>query len=425
MAVSFIPKSVHIVAINVFLLADIVFTSRLSRVFGDALAQPILLGTIAGISLMYTAAAFAEGRLTAVCLYIGTVGLLIGQLYVFSSITHAPVNFNSIFQHISITTFTVYFMISKAGLRSYLLRRITIFATAYCAFYSAIAVANLAGVLPPALFEAIVSSDIERGDRLFLYAGASAFAWFYWLSRTREMVSLANVAFLAICGAAIGLSLSRVFIGFVLSTSILFLLRVPNRMIGSISLGALGIASAVLLYGFVDPAWNPFSLFAGDTSGLVRGLEYETIRYLLWMNPVTGIGIAPNQTDIASLTGNFYFAASDLGALGPWWDMGLYGMILFFVGSYIATRPQGRSQGPFAEPLFLTGCMLVGYGCIAPALIMPGGSTYFALILGLWLDQRPVPRAAASVGAPSFRAALENPPGKIARLRSRHDLFQS
>jgi hypothetical protein len=374
-------------AINIFLLGDMLFTARVYRVFGDAIAQPVVLAIMAGISLFYAALAFLEGKFLPLLLYFGAVGLLINQLNVFSEITHAPVNPNSAFQHIAITTFIVFFMVSRAGLRDYMMNQVALFATAYSIFYTLAAVANFAGALPPALLEAITTTDIERGDRLFSYSTATAFAWFYWLYRFRSVPNMTNLALMTVCALAIILSLSRVFIVFVAVITLLSIITTSKLTIRAVCLGALGTVSAVYFYGLFDQSWNPFKLLTSDSSGLARSLEYETIRYLLWQNPITGVGIPSFQTEVERLTGNLFFAAGDLGALGPWFDFGLYGLVLFFIGSFIATMPPTRIDDSFAQPLFLTGCMMAGYGCLAPVLFSPGGSTYFALLLGLWLDR--------------------------------------
>jgi hypothetical protein len=399
---SLVPRSVHIIAFNAFLLGDMLFTSRVYRVFGDAIAQPVVLAIMAGVSIFYAVMAFFEGKFLPLLLFVGTVGLLINQLNVFSEITYSPVNFNSAFQHIAITTFIVFSMVSRAGLRDYMMNQLALFATAYSIFYTLAAVANFAGAVPPALLEAITITDIERGGRLFSYAAATAFAWFYWLYRFRSVPSMTNLALMIVCALAIILSLSRVFILFVTVITLLSIVTSSKLTVRAVCLGALCAVSAVYFYGMLDQSWNPFKLLTSDSSGLARSLEYETIRYLLWQNPITGVGIPSVQTEIERLTGNFFFAAGDLGALGPWFDFGFYGLVLFFLGSFIATLPPTGIDDSFAQPLFLTGCMMAGYGCIAPVLFLPGGSTYFVLLLGLWLDRRgSSPLSAANAPASS------------------------
>ena len=74
-----------------------------------------------------------------------------------------------------------------------------------------------------------------------------------------------------------------------------------------------------------------------------------------------------------------------LGAIGVWFDWGLVGVVAFFIGSHIACRPAKAVSRDYQWPLVLTGCLMAGYGCIAPVIFYPSGATYFAMLLGLWL----------------------------------------
>lgn len=332
--------------------------------------------------------------------------LLINQLFVFSDLSKALVSFNAIFQFIWLVTFVIFFVMSRDGHRQYIVETLFFYATIYTVAYSFVALCYQAGILSQDFLKPLIMEDLERGQRLFNYSSATAFAWFGWLCRARYRPNLTTISMVMICGLSVYLTLSRVFILFLVIISFAFLFRLALVYVKVICLSALWSLSAISLYGFFDGSWNPFELFAGDSSGSFRMMEYNVARYLLWQNPLFGLGIAPTAADAWRLINQEFFAAGDLGVIGVWFDFGLIGLLLFFIGSHICCRHiSGVSQG-YALPLRLTGCLLAGYGCIAPVIFYAAGATYFAVLLGLWFDRRSPMRQAVHYVTPRRRLHL-------------------
>jgi hypothetical protein len=163
------------------------------------------------------------------------------------------------------------------------------------------------------------------------------------------------------------------------------MIRAPLFFLRVLCFGPLLAITAYYLYGFLDHSWNPFAVVASDTSGNFRYLEYEIARYFLMENPISGVGIAVTNTDTQWLTGNRFFAASDLGTIGVWWDFGLVGLSAFLLASWLVCNPSNYGQNN-GQILTLTSCSLVLYGTIAPIIFYPGGATYFAFALGIKLS---------------------------------------
>ncbi|MDB5525909.1 MAG: hypothetical protein JWM58_3672 [Rhizobium sp.] len=392
----------HRPAMHALLICDVLFTSRVYLVPGIPILQPLLLGTSAALILFYAAFAYMRGHIFPVLLLMSCIALIINQLYVFEALSSVPLQFNSAFQFVWVMTFIVFFVISKDGNRHYLVNTLFMYASLYVVFYVAVALLNEFHILPAQLLRPLILEDHERGQRLFNYSAASAFAWFGWLYRAKTGPSMKTIVMLAICGLAIFLTLSRVFMLILILLTFAYLFRLGMSMIKVLCLSALWTASVFNLYGFVDSDWNPFALFSGDSSGSFRMLEYNVARIFLLQNPLSGIGIAPSSTDSWHLLGYDFFAAGDLGITGVWFDLGLFGLVLFFIGSHIACKPVRDIDASFRWPLVLTGCLMAGYGCIAPVIFYPAGATYFAILLGLWLDRRKV-KSAQPLDTPLMR----------------------
>ncbi|MBR0737660.1 O-antigen ligase family protein [Bradyrhizobium liaoningense] len=376
----------HRGAIHAILLCDLLFTSRIYRVIDHPSVQPAVLGLCAALVISYSLASLFRGNALPVLIALGAVLLIVNQLEVFSIVSGQPVLVNAGFQYILPLTFIAFYYVATCGLREYLVNTLFAYAFAYTAFYFAMAVLYQLHILPPILLEPLVLTDIERGERLFNYTGASTFAWFVFLSRVRTSFSVQNGVGALIAGAAIVLSLSRVFILVIAIISIFEMLNFKTLTIRRICLSVLYLATLTYLYGFLDPKWNPFDIFSSDSSGGARAEEYDVARLLLHSNWLYGVGIPPTTVDLGYVTGNEFFAASDLGTLGIWFDWGLVGFVLFFVGCHIITR-EALGARQFRRALFLTGAFIVAYSVLAPLPFYPSGAIYFASLLGMWLSR--------------------------------------
>lgn len=251
-------------------------------------------------------------------------------------------------------------------------------------------------------FAPLILEDIERGERLFNYTGAAAFAWFIYLYRFKTTFQTKSFVYLMICGASIYLTQSRVFILFVILVSMLYVLNLSTSTMRRMILSVIFIVSIPTFYAVFDTNFNPYSWFSSDTSGFARSLEYDTARQLIREHWFFGVGIAPGSEELEAVTGSKTFAAGDLGAFGIWYDWGLIGLALFGIASWICCMPI-KGMGTDTWPLFLTGCLIAGYGCSAPIVFYPAGATFFAVLLGLWLASRQ--RMPASVEPRPYSAA--------------------
>ena len=194
------------------------------------------------------------------------------------------------------------------------------------------------------------------------------------------------------CGLAIGLTLSRVYIACTVVISALWIARFQLSTVRTVCLAVLWVATLTYIYGLLEPTWNPFMLFAGDTSGSIRADEYEITRYFIQQDYLWGAGIPSVQADVKSLTGNLYFAAGDLGTFGVWMDLGIFGLCFFMIGSHIVCHVIKQVEDRFRPALVLTGCLYTSYACISPQILYSTGGTFFALMLAYCLRGRSADR---------------------------------
>lgn len=379
---------IHRSSVHLLLFADLLFSSRLYRIGDMAFTQPLLLGLCAGFIAFYFFFTLLRGYLRPAALLVGALFLIVMQLYVFSALAGVAVKLNAVFQFFWALTFVVFFLAIRDGHGRYLANALLLYASLYVGIYAALALTFNFGLVRADALGILVADDAERGQRLFSYAIASAYAWFGWLYRLRERRSWRALAMLAISGLAIYLALSRVVTLCLVLMTFAALRGYTLNSIGRVCLTALLFVSAISFYGVFDTRWNPFSLFTSDTSGAFRMWEYEVARDLLREHFWLGIGIAPTAEDAWQFVQQDFFAPADLGVLGIWVDLGLAGLFCFLAGSFIACRPRIRMEPVLGTPLVLTGCLMTAYGCIAPVIFYPAGATYFAILLGFWLQAR-------------------------------------
>jgi hypothetical protein len=377
--------ALHRVLTHVLLGADLVFASRLYRVIGVASLQSMLLGACAATIVFYCLYITARGRIILPLLAAAYVALVMNQLTVFAEKLWLPVNPNTFFQFIWILCFVPFAGICLAGGRSYLLKCLVGYGTFYCAFFAAASVLQMAGALPGQVLAAIVSSDVERGARIFLYTGLACFTYFYWLVRICKTMNYRNLLFFGVAASASVLSLSRVYLLSIFCLTLAFLLKPKPSTISVISRSILLLGTLFVMSGMIVPTFNPYELFSGDTSGAYRAMEYGIVRERIMDDLLWGFGISPDIDLTKPFLGKFQIFAGDLGPLGVWFDFGLTGFCLFFVILWWCSKPQRSLSPGFGWPLFLTGCMMTVNGWLSPLAISPGGATMTALILAIGL----------------------------------------
>ncbi|MBQ0820533.1 hypothetical protein KBI52_09995 [Microvirga sp. HBU67558] len=386
------PLWIHKSAVWVLLVADVIFTSRLNRIIDNPNSQPALLGIFLLSFLIYTGVILINGRALIALGAFAAAVLIVFQVMLFSNVTGMPSPITTALQFFPVLSFTVFFSLANSELRQYTCRTYYYISQLYVFIYLLASICYIFNILPTNILRSLVLTDVERGERLFFYPAAMALCWFFSLSSVRRNISATSITLLAINGIANVLTLSRVYLLCLLAISLVYIATSERRIIRFLSLSALFLTSAVLVYGIIDTRWNPFELFSGDSSGGARALEYRTAQHFLRLYPIAGIGIEPSSYEVGFLTGNYYFAAGDLGAVGVWWNFGLCGLLLFLVASIISCQPIRNLDTKFQWPFFLTGCLIAAYGSIAPVIFAAGGSTFFALIFGMWLSGKELER---------------------------------
>jgi hypothetical protein len=308
---------------------------------------------------------------------------------VFSELSSIPINYNAGFQFAWLGAFVVFFLSAADGHSRYMIRTLLIYSTFYVIFYDIAVIAFKLDLPSSTFWDNLVSEDPERGKRLFCYTVACAFSWFNWIYEYgKNKNRIFSGIMILLSGLAIYFALSRFITLIIVILTIAYLGKFSIKSIAKICLLALFIFSVVNLYGVFNNSWNPFALFAGDSSGSFRIWEYEVARVLIQENPILGIGIPPSADAAWKFVNEDFFAASDLGVIGIWFDLGLIGLIAFTIGSYIASQTVVYDLNKTSVPLSLTGCLMAAYGCIAPVILYPAGVTFFTVILGIWINNQ-------------------------------------
>ncbi|PSC03131.1 hypothetical protein SLNSH_20595 [Alsobacter soli] len=377
-----IPPQIHLTLVAILLFAEIVYSSRLHMLFPYLNSQPLVLGLIFAISGIYAALTWIDGFASQIISFLIATSVVAGAVYNSEQVTNLPNKLSTAFQFAPLFTFGVFFALERVALAEATMRMVVISTTIYVCSYLIVVLLFMSELMPALYLRPILLTDVERGDRIFVYAGAAAFAWYYWFGRALQERTLWSMILATFCGVAILLTLSRLFISCVVLMTALFVLRFSTSAIRKIALMILGSSTLLYTFGFIDVSFNPFSAFSADSSGGARAIEYDLARHLLFNSPLLGIGVHQSSYELGFVTGNYFFASADLGPLGVWLDFGALGLCLFFAASYVSCQPIMSIPQRFGWPLFLTGSMLTAYGCIAPNLFSQGGALYFAMIFG-------------------------------------------
>ena len=391
---------VSMILMHLLLVFDFIYESRLNRILGDW-AQPLILSTVVLIVAFFGILAFLFGYIIQVAALLGFIWLILHQLHQFSDVTGVAYIANLGFGFSFSFTFIVFFALSALGLREYMMKWLVIYGSIYTILYLLMGLMYVAGVLPQLLLAPLTLNDVERGERLFNYQAATAFIWFYWFN-LRAKGGLFGIGMAIVSGLAILLTLSRVYILCIALVTALSLV-VQKKRVGHICFLLLASAAAIYLYGLLDEQWNPFAFFSGDSSGNTRILEYDAVRYQILAHPLWGIGFISDSDGTAALIGNIFFAAADVGISGVWWDFGFIGVLILLVGSYLCCRPLRGLPLKLGDPLYLTGCLMAVYGCLAPIILYPGGVAFFSIILGLNFDRRGSSEAEPTIAVEAAR----------------------
>lgn len=409
-------KAVHRLLLHSLLIVDFVYSSRLYRAISPGTLQPLCLGICAAVVAFYSVYLMLRGRMLPSVLAACFIALIFNQMAVFAGRISIAVVPNIFFQYVWLLTFVPFAGLCLAGQRRYLLNCVAWYGAVYCGFYMLASLSQMAGIIPGSILAALISSDVERGARVFIYTGLACFSYFYWLVQYRGKRELRDALLLAVCASASLLSLSRMYILIVFCLTMLFLFQSRAQYLANLTRGFLFAGSLYVLSGMVDTSFNPFSVFGSDSSGSYRAFEYEIVRRFVTADPVWGFGIIPASHLAKPFLGNSAIFASDLGPLGVWFDLGICGLVMSWIVYWQCTRPNRHLSYEYGWPLFLTGLMMTAIGCMSPLAITEAGATISGLIIGLAMAGAGgnVRRRRSGIAAPqSVQAVAEAPLGGV------------
>lgn len=377
----------NVLAIHALLLCDVAFNSRLFLIIPSPFLQPLLLGACIVFGVAFGILLILEGDVVPILAASSVVLLIAWQMTVFSQTTNIPIFVNASFQFVWTLALVPFTYWIKRGYANAIVDRYVNLAVAYSVLFLLLSLASFLRVLPSAITAPITLSDPERGARLFYYGALCALGWYARLQTLLREQSCKNWILAIICLLAVLASISRVSILIIFLITVLYLSRLRDRQIGSICGVLFVIGAGQNLVGLIDVSLNPYSYFSGDSSGSYRILEYELARIFIHKDPIFGFGLAPSSEAAGALLINPYFAAGDIGPTGVWFEWGVFGLVVFLLGTAITFRPiRLVSERSWRRPLYLMGVYMGLYGCIAP-IITAGSASLFALIFSLWLHE--------------------------------------
>lgn len=374
---------------TLLVVADLLFNSRLYIFVDGGVLQPLLLGIPALLVMIYTVIAFAQGELLIVVLVLMYIVLIVFQLFHFGATTGRDVNVNAGLQFVWPATMVVFYVFARNNQLGICIKIIQIVSSIYTILFIVIALATKLGLLSPLSASILFMDDDERGDRLFLYPAPVLIVLFSGFAAPSGPMLRRSVTFVIMGVIALYLSLSRVLIICTIIVAVLYVAG-ARRFIAGWSLLIFGFIFSLYLYGMVDAGWNPFTLFAADSSGSARQWEYDTLRSFLRRDALFGLGLPGSPVDTAAVVGSEFFSSSDLGAMGVWLDMGFFGLLFFVLSTCLACFYTFRHDLTARQniALWLTACVLGMYGSLAPAIIY-GSGLYLAVIVACAVDRRP------------------------------------
>ena len=354
--------------LHVFLAGDLIVVSRFYEFVGFYIRSPLFYITVACLPFFAVRAVQKSYLPELVIFAVGALGLVV-QILHFAAISHQTPNFNSVAQYYPMFSFIVFSRFLGSSHVERLLRIIYLYSCVYVVIYVLSALAILVHVMPAGIEASLTQTDPERGARILIIASSTLYCMYYSYFRMVGERSKRHGAMLLLAIAALIMSESRLLIVIVAAVSMVSLVLRGRAALSVFCFVGFAAISAVVLYGMIDPAWNPFVIFGDDTSARIRTEGYETIRRILLADPVFGAGIAADDAGMVLFTHNPTLSAADLGPIGIWFVFGAAGLVLYCASVYIqcfCTRFGGCGSLTNSKAVQYTGCLIGLFGCLTP-----------------------------------------------------------
>ena len=378
-----LPK-LDLVLLHVFLAGDVIVVSRFYEFVGFFVRSPLFYMTVACLPF-FLFRAIQKSYLTEVLLFAaGTFGLVV-QILHFSAISRQPPNFNSVAQYYPMFSFIVYPVFLQRNSVLQLLKTLYLYSSIYVVIYVLASLALVLHIMPAGLEDSLTQSDPERGARILIIASLTLYCMYYSYFTMIERRSKLYALMLVLAIAALIMSESRLLIVIVVGVSMMSLILPSRAGLSVFCFAGFAVLSGVVLYGMVDPTWNPFVIFGDDTSARIRTEGYETIRRILYAEPIFGAGISADDAGMVLFTSNPTLSAADLGPMGIWFVFGLTGLGLYGLSVYIqcfCTRFGGCGSITNSKAVQYTGCLIGLFGCLTPTWF---NGSLVGLFLAIWL----------------------------------------
>ena len=398
-------RIISITALHALILGHILLSSELISIFGDTARFTVSL--ILALSLSYfVGVACLQLRLVELITFVSILLVLVVYTVSFAQNFHSELNLSALLQWYGVLSFIAFCYFLREGMVKYIIKVIFIYAVAYSMIYLIGAYLLSTGALDAYLDPHLVLTDPERMNRLFLAQFVTGFALFNSLIKLKERPNILYFIIATITFVAIVASLSRVFIIVVVLVSVIYILTSSNKIIAYVSLSLFAIISLYLIYGIVDPTFDPFTFSSIDQSTLQRNISFAIMRPYILNYPILGIGLPNNRDDLAHLLGPDS-SPSDLGIIGIWVVFELVGVLLYIVSVFISCGmrffdPSGV-EVLSGDSLVLTGNCLGLYACISPNIWVGSGSLFFGIAIAARLNALLLQRRTPSLGRRRFR----------------------
>ena len=274
-------------------VCDITVSSRLYVLTFGLDSRSIFLAVALVVVGVFTVIAFLERDFAAVAVAVFILVFFLAYLMLFTAKSGVETNWNALAQTYGMLSFIVFYELAKRRVLARFMRLMLYMLTAYLMAYVIVASLHYGGIIdipePPGVFT--ILHDRERGQRLFMAGAFATFVWTYSLARLNERFNVGYMfAFLA-AAAASALSLSRVYILVNAAVALSYLFTRNVRLVTLASFIAYLAIAGYLLFGVLQPPFNPFDLASSDTTIVYRKHEYDVMATLIRLEPVFGIGL--------------------------------------------------------------------------------------------------------------------------------------
>jgi hypothetical protein len=343
-----------------------------------------------------------------------TIFTLIALVLTASTVSYAQtfsreLNLSTLLQWYGVLSFIAFSYFVREGMFESVLRTLFIYCAIYSLLYLLGAYLLSQGTLDAFLDTHLVLPDSERMNRLFLAQFVACFAFMSSMIRIKKQFSIRYLFIAAITLGAIVLSLSRVFIAVVLLVSVAYIIGFRAKLIGFASFALFFAISIYLIYGIVDPHFDPFEFSATDQSALQRDLSFSVMRPFIFKYPILGVGLPNNRDDLSHLLGPDR-SPSDLGVVGIWFVFGLIGVFLYIYSAFICCSQKlsnMKLEAGSADALMLTGNCLGLYACISPNIWVGSGSIFFGIAIAARLSRLLTRQQHSFLGDKQLRKSLQ------------------